>query len=172
MLQTLLKNNCGVKQNHFSLLNDHHTLICRWNSSFTESSLWQIQVPRPNLPLIRPSMPPAVWWGPVFCGGTSPHEAKSCWFLSRRTSEAHLYTWRWKQSNATCKKECSSKKTSVSDRRGCVCSDRTGRTPRPAPSEFRRISASVWLCLESHRPSGPEPPRWRHPIPAENAHSF
>lgn len=35
------------------------------------------------------------------------------------------------------------KKTSVSDRRGCVCSDRTGRTPRPAPSEFRRISASV-----------------------------
>lgn len=53
--------------------------------------------------------------------------------------------------------------------RRCILPDRTGRTPRPAPSEFHRISASVWLCLESHHPSAPEAPRWHHPSPAENA---
>lgn len=50
--------------------------------------------------------------------------------------------------------------------RSCVFPDLTCRTPRPAPSAFRRISAAVWPSLESHRPSGPEAPLWHHLIPA------
>lgn len=33
--------------------------------------------------------------------------------------------------------------TDYINRRRCALPDRTGRTPRPAPSEFHRISASV-----------------------------
>lgn len=48
----------------------------------------------------------------------------------------------------------------------------TGSTPGPALSGFHRTSASVWPCLESRRLSGPEAPRWRHPVPAEDAASL
>lgn len=50
--------------------------------------------------------------------------------------------------------------------RSCVFPDPTCRTPRPAPSVFRRISAAVWPSLGSRRPSGPEAPLWHRPIPA------
>lgn len=165
MLQTLFKDN---REDSWNKTAPSWVIVTCWSADGTllsqkaacDQSNFQGRTFRPPG---RPSTTLLVWWAPVSRGGTPPREARSCWFLSRRMSAAHLYTWGGKQ-----------RETSRTDRVNGTRAfpDGTGRTPRPAPSEFRRISASVWRCLENHHPSGPEAPRWRRPSPAENACCF
>lgn len=179
MLQTLkttVESDCDVMKPNPAILNAHYMLICRWNCSFTESSRWQIDVPWlvflaiPKPPpgsshLLHP-LPDGGDFLVEECLNVRPDLVGFC----PRECLKHAFTpGREHGATPSIKGPAHPKiELIITILKAAVypSCDLTGRIPRPALSEFHRISASVWPSLESHRPSGAEAPLWYRPIPA------